>query len=146
LADGGIDLKLRLSLREGSIYYFTDRQLTSAQPHYFIVVNSAPLTQRVLVLSVVTSQVADVKLRRQKCPETLVELGPDLTKVLKKASIVDCNDLKQIPLADFNARFVQKEIRYFDKDLPADLRRAIRKAIHASKIVLPEVKALIAVP
>ena len=80
---------LRLSLREGSIYYFADRSLTSPEPHYFIVVNSDPLAQRVLLLSVVTSQVANVKLRRQACPETLVELTPAELSILKKPSIVD---------------------------------------------------------
>ncbi|MCX6996650.1 MAG: hypothetical protein NTV49_06100 [Kiritimatiellaeota bacterium] len=146
MAGAGIDSKLRLSLREGSIYYFEDRHITSPKPHYFIVVNSAPLTQQVLLLSVVTSKVADVKLRRKACPETLVELGPGIFDVLTEPSIVDCNDLKQIPLAEFNARFVRKEIHYFDKDLPAALRKALRKAIHASAIVSAEVKALVARP
>lgn len=143
MAGAGIDPKLRLSLREGSIYYFTERSLTSPEPHYFIVVNSNPLTQHVLVLSVVTSQVENVKLFRKHCPGTLVELGPDLIDVLNKPSIIDCNDLKQIPLAEFNTRFEGKEICYFDKDLPAPLRRALRKAIHASAVVPDEVKALI---
>lgn len=146
MAGAAIDLKLRLTLREGSIYYFEERHLSSPDPHYFIVVNSDPLTQQVLVLSVVTSQVENVKLRRKACPETLVELAPDIFDVLKKPSIVDCNDLKQIPLAEFNVRFVRKEIHYFDKDLPAALRRALRKAIHASIIVPAEVKALVANP
>jgi len=146
LAGAGIDLKLRLSLRDGSIYYFADRSLTSAEPHYFIVVNSDPLGQHVLVLGVVTSQVDNVILRRKACPETVVELAPQLFNVLRKPSIVDCNDLKQVPLAEFNARFVRKEIRYFDKDLPAPLRKALRKAIHASMIVSPELKALVAAP
>ncbi len=146
MAGAGIDLKLRLSLRDGSIYYFADRSLTSAEPHYFIVVNSDPLGQHVLVLGVVTSQVDNVILRRKACPETVVELAPQLFNVLRKPSIVDCNDLKQVPLAEFNARFVRKEIRYFDKDLPAPLRKALRKAIHASMIVSPELKALVAAP
>jgi hypothetical protein len=146
LAGAGIDLKLRLSLREGSIYYFEERSFTSPEPHFFIVINSDPLTQHVLVLCVVTSQVDNVKLRRKACPETLVELSPQVFNVLRKSSIVDCNDLKPIPLAEFNARFVAKEIRYFDKDLPTALRRALRKAIHASIIVPDEVKALVATP
>lgn len=146
MAGAGIDLTLRLTLREGSIYYFAERHLTSPKPHYFIVVNSDPLAQHVLVLSVVTSHVEEVKLRRKACPETLVELAPDIFDLLKKPSIVDCSDLKQIPLADFNARFVRKDIRYFGKDLPAALRKALRKAIHASKILADEVKALVAQP
>ena len=146
MAGQGINQTLRLTLREGSVYYFAERHLTSPEPHYFIVVNSDPLAQQVLVLSVVTSKVDDVKLRRKACPETLVELAPDIFDVLKKPSVVDCNDLKQVPLAEFNARFVRKEIRCFDKDLPAALRKALRKAIHASTILPAEVKALVAKP
>lgn len=46
----GIDTTLRLTLREGCVYYFVERHLTSPEPHYFIVVNSDPLTQQVLLL------------------------------------------------------------------------------------------------
>jgi hypothetical protein len=139
----GIDLQLRLSLREGSVYYFTDRSLTSPEPHYFIVINSNPLTQEVLILGVVSSKVAEVKRRRRDLPETLVEISPQVFDILKRLSIVDCNDLKQVRLVEFSARFVRQEIAYFDKDLPAPLRNALRKAIHASPIVPDEVKALV---
>ena len=142
----GIDLKLRISLREGSVYYFTDRSLTSPEPHYFIVVNADPLRQEVLLLGVCTSKVAEVKTRRKDFPETIVEISPQTFDVLKKVSIVDCNDLKQVRLAEFNVRFLRKEIEYFDKDLPAALRNALCKAIHASNIVPDELKALVAKP
>jgi hypothetical protein len=139
----GIDLQLRLSLREGSVYYFTDRSLTSPEPHYFMVINSNPLTQEVLILGVVSSKVAEVKRRRRDLPETLVEISPQVFDILKRLSIVDCNDLKQVRLVEFSARFVRQEIAYFDKDLPAPLRNALRKAIHASPIAPDEVKALV---
>lgn len=142
----GIDQKLRISLREGSAYYFTDRSLTSLEPHYFIVVNADPLRQELLLLGVCTSKVAEVKARRKDLPETIVEISPQTFGVLKKLSIVDCNDLKQVRLAEFNARFARKEIEYFDKDVPAGLRNALRKAIHASKILPDEIKALVAAP
>lgn len=146
MAGEGIDIKLRLSLREGSIYYFTERTLTSPEPHYFIVVNSDPLTQKLLLLSVLTTQVDSVKLRRKACPETLVELSPALCDVFKKLSIVDCNDLKTVTLAEFNERFVREKFKCFNKDLPAPLRKALRKAIHASAILSDEQKALVAKP
>jgi hypothetical protein len=146
LAPPRTDLKLRLTLREGTVYYFTERTLTSAEPHYFIVVNSDPLTQQVLLLSVVTSKVDEVKRRRADRLETLVELSPRDFDVLTKRSIVDCNSLKTIPLAEFNQRFLRKEIRAFAKDLPLVLRKALRRAIHASTIIADELKALVAEP
>lgn len=146
MAGEGTDLKLRLSLREGSVYYFIHHSLTSPEPHYFIVVNADPLAQKVLLLAVVTSQMEKVKLRRKACLETLVELTPAMFDVLTKPSIVDCNDLKEVPLVEFNARFMAREIEYFDKDLPAALRRALRKAIHASIVLSDEQKAHVAKP
>jgi hypothetical protein len=139
-----IDPKLRLTLREGSIYYFTERSLTSAAPHYFVVVNSNPIAQELLLLGVVTSKVAEVKQRRRDSAETLVEISPRDFEIFRKLSIVDCNDLKQIQLVEFNARFVRNEIRYFNKDLPVPLRNAVRKAIHASPILSGEIKSLVA--
>ena len=56
------------------------------------------------------------------------------------------NDLKAIPLAEFNERFVRKEIRCFDKDLPLVPRKCLRRAIHASSILADEIKALVAQP
>ena len=128
-----IDLKLRLTLREGSVYYFRERSLRSAEPHYFIVVNSNPLTQEVLVMGIVTSKIAEVKQRRRLIPETIVEISPQVFDILKKLSIVDCNDLKQVQLVEFNARFVRKEIRYCDKDLPASLRLLYEKQFTQAK-------------
>jgi hypothetical protein len=141
-----IDPKLRLTLREGSIYYFTERSLTSAEPHYFVVVNSNPIAQELLLLGVVTSKVAEVRQRRRDSAESLVEISPRDFEIFRKLSIVDCNDLKQIQLVEFNARFVRNEIRYFDKDLPSSLLDAVRKAIHASPILPGEIKSLVAKP
>jgi len=146
LAGEKIDQKLSLSLREGTVYYFAHHTLTSPDPHYFIVVNSDPLKQKVLLLSVVTSQVEKVKLRRRACLETLVEMTAIDFDVLTKSSIVDCNDLKEISLEVFNGNFAAKKIKYFAKDLPAPLRKALRKAIHASTILTDEQKALVAKP
>jgi len=51
-----------------------------------------------------------------------------------------------VPLAEFSARFVRKEIGCFAKDLPAALRKALRKAIHASDVSTDEMKALVDKP
>ena len=141
-----VPLELRLSLREGSIFYFKERKLTSAESHFHIVVND-PLTQEVLLLTVVTSKVEKVKYRRRDCLNTLVELGPrDLPSILTRSSIVDCNRITRISLDEFCGRWARKEIGCFDKDLPASFRDALRKAIHASKILSDEIKALVEKP
>ena len=139
-----VPLQLQVSLREGSVFYFQERKLSSPEPHFHIVVND-PLTQQVLLLTVVTSKIEKVKHRRRDCPNTLVELGPgDLPKTLTAPSIVDCNDLTSISLDEFCDRWARKEIETFAEDLPLALRKALRRAIHASNILPDELKALVA--
>lgn len=143
----GIPLELRVGLREGSIFYFQNRAHTSALPHYHIVVNADPLGERVLIFTVVTSKIERVKHERRNCPETLVEFGPaDFPKVLTKPSIVDCNDFTTTPLADFCERWTSREIQSVGSDVPLALRKALRAAIHASKIIPAEIKALVRAP
>lgn len=141
-----VPFELRVSLREGSVFYFKERRLSSPDPHFHIVVND-PLAQQVLLLTVVTSKIDKVRYRRRDSLNTLVELGPvDLPKILSRPSIVDCNRLIRISLDEFCDRWVRKEIACFDEDLPASLRNALRKAIHVSPIVPDEVKALVTKP
>jgi hypothetical protein len=141
-----VPLELRVSLREGSVFYFQERKLSSADPHFHIVVND-PIAQQVLLLTVVTSKIEKVKYRRRDCLDTLVELGPsDLPKILSKPSIVDCNDLTRIPLDEFCERWVRKEIEAFAEDLPPAQQTALRSAIHASEILPDELRALVAQP
>lgn len=142
-----IPLDLRLSLREGSIFYLQDRKLTSPEPHFHIVVNADPLGQEVLLLSVVTSKVEKVKFRCRDRLHTIVEMTPaDLPEVLTKDSIVDCNELTRVSLEEFCERWTRKEIKIFGTDLPETLRRIVRGAIHASDILADELKALVALP
>jgi hypothetical protein len=50
------------------------------------------------------------------------------------------------PSAFRPTRFVRGEIGCFGKDLPMPLRKALRRAIHASTILTDELKALVAHP
>jgi hypothetical protein len=141
-----VPLELRVSLREGSVFYFQERKLSSVEPHFHIVVNE-PLSQQMLLLTVVTSKIEKVKFRRRDCLNTLVELGPtDLPRILTGPSIVDCNNLTRITLEEFCDRWTRKEIEAFVEDLPVPLRRALRSAIHASEILADELKVLVAKP
>jgi len=69
-------LELRVGLRAGSVYYFRSRELTSEQPHFFIVVNRDPIGSQLLLLTIVTSNVADARTRNRNRLQTIVEITP----------------------------------------------------------------------
>lgn len=67
------EVAIKATIRPGSVFYFLEDTLTSDEPHYFIVINIDPLTDKTLVLVCASSQIPRVRRRRRNCPaETLV--------------------------------------------------------------------------
>jgi hypothetical protein len=86
------DAILRLTLRGGSVYYLQHRCLSSAEPHFFVVLNLDPLGDNFLILAVASSNVENVRHRYKDLPpETLVEISPADYPDFRLPSIVDCN-------------------------------------------------------
>jgi hypothetical protein len=134
---------LRLTLRAGTVYYFQHRELTSPEPHYFIVANSDPLRDQVLLLAVASSKVENVRQRRRQMPtETVVEISPAEYVEFRVPSVVDCNRVFRkslIELIDDRKRGLLTP----KKDLPRELLLRIQTGIKASPLVEEDAKALI---
>jgi hypothetical protein len=71
-----LPLELKLGLRSGSVFYFEARELTSTEPHFFVVLNRDPLGEELLLLTVFTSQIDKMRIRNRERPDTIVEFGP----------------------------------------------------------------------
>ena len=89
MPDPRLPLELRAGLRAGSVFYFRSRELTSEQPHFFIVVNREPLRLELLLLTIVTSNIADVRTRNRTRMETVVEITPSEYEDFTRRSAVD---------------------------------------------------------
>lgn len=134
---------LSLTLRQGSVYYMQDRRLTSGEPHFLIVLNRAPLDDRVLLLAVSTSQVAALKLRRRSIPpECVAELSSADYVEFTKPSAVDCSTLFEMSLAELRERLVAK-LAEARQDLPEPALRALIRGVRASPLVVSAHKAMI---
>ena len=135
-------VELRLGLRAGSVYYFQSRELTSGEPHFFVVVNREPITAKLLLLTIVTSKVEKVRLRNRERPYTVVEISPKEYDEFKVLSAVDCNVVLEKPLSELVGLVKRKEVRYH-KDLPPEIFAKIKSAILASTLVADELKSLL---
>jgi hypothetical protein len=134
---------LALTLRQGSVYYMQDRRLTSPEPHFFIVLNHAPLADRVLLLAVSTSQVEALKLRRRTAPpESVVELSPAAYAEFAKPSAVDCNAIFEMSVAELRER-LRARLAGARQDLPQVAVQALVRGVLASPLVVPSHKALL---
>lgn len=138
----GLPWEIRLTLRTGSVYYFVDRGLNSPEPHYFIVINSDPIGQEVLVLNVITSQVEKVRQRRSSLPGTLVEIQPADYDELTKPSIVDCNNVFRRSLAELVEMTLHGAV-VAKMQVPDGIIAALRAAVLASPMVEQDIKELL---
>ncbi|MEX1116010.1 MAG: hypothetical protein WEB53_12220 [Akkermansiaceae bacterium] len=124
-----------MSLRQGTVYYMAERNLTSAQPHYFIVVNADPLGDEVLLLTVASSQIDTVKRRCSREPEsTVVEINEADYADFTKDSVIDCNRVFTKSLADLCAQWHRKEI-VPKLDIPKDIFERLKQGILDSRLV-----------
>lgn len=142
MAGEPLPMELRLGLRAGSVYYFQSRELTSGEPHFFVVVNREPITNKLLLLTIVSSKVEKVRLRNRERPGTVVEISPQEYDEFKVLSAVDCNVVLEKPLAELVGLVRRKEVRYH-RDMPAEIFSRIKAAIQASPLVVDELKTLL---
>jgi hypothetical protein len=142
MASEPLPMELRLGLRAGSVYYFQSRELSSEQPHFFIVVNRDPITTKLLLLTIVTSKVDKVRIRNRERPHTVVEISPQEYTEFTMLSAVDCNVVLEKSLAELTGLVRRKEVRYH-KDLSPEIFGKIKAAILASPLVADETKLLL---
>jgi hypothetical protein len=139
-----VPFDIKYSLRQGTVYYFQHRELTSSEPHYFVVLNSDPLSQQVLLMSVFTSKVEN-QLRGIKraghAEETLVKILPTEYSELSVESCVNCNKVFSKSLAELISQW--GNIRKKPNDLPHDVLVKILVGVELSTAVAEEEKALI---
>lgn len=142
MPDQPLPLELRLGLRAGSVFYFQTRELTSEQPHFFVVVNRDPIGAKRVLLTIVTSKVEAVRRRNRDRPETFIEILPSDYDELTMNSAIDCNVVIEKPLAELADMVQRRQVRY-DRDLPAEVFTKLKAAIAASPVVEDEVKELL---
>jgi hypothetical protein len=142
MGNEALPLELRLGLRAGSVYYFQSRELSSGQPHFFIVVNREPIATKLLLLTIVTSKVDNVRIRNRERPDTVVEISPKEYDEFKMLSAVDCNVVLEKSLSELAGLVRRKEVRYH-KDLSPEIFAKIKAAVLASSLVVDELKLLL---
>lgn len=142
MPDQPLPLELRLGLRAGSVFYFQTRELTSEQPHFFVVVNRDPIGAKRVLLTIVTSKVEAVRRRNRDRPETFIEILPSDYDELTMNSAIDCNVVIEKPLAELADMVQRRQVRYHC-DLPAEVFTKLKAAIAASPVVEDEVKELL---
>lgn len=90
------EVQIKNGIRPGSVYYFHEETLTSAEPHYFVVINHEPRSEELILLACSTSQIDKKRefIKSRGLPEeTLVEISPADYPDFRKQSAINCNSV-----------------------------------------------------
>ena len=134
---------LNLTLRSGTVYYFEHRGLSTGVPHYFIVINADPQSDKVLIMTVGSSQISNVRRRRSNMPpETLVTVDPAEYSDFTKPTIVDCNQVFELSREELVQKYKTKALRAH-QDFPVEVMDKIWQGVRTSPRVDESHKQLI---
>ena len=136
---------LRLTLRGGSVYHLQHRDLSSAEPHYFVVLNLDPHADAFLILVVTSSKVDSVRRRSKNLPpDTLVEISPTEYQDphFTLHSIVDCNHWFRVTKQELLQK-LQAGLAWEKMSLPANILTELRHGMLASPLIEEDIKGLL---
>ena len=134
------------TLAQGAVYLMRHRSVTSPKAHFVVVMNERPDSDVVILLTVVTSKIDNVRRRLQMTGAahyTAIDLSPKSESFLSVDSIVNCNDCKECSREAFIADLSScPEARHIGSMSDASLSSMITAAL-ASKQVTPAQKQMI---
>lgn len=140
------EAQIKSTIKPGSVFYFIEEALKfSEEPHYFIVINHNPITDRVILLVCASSQIQKVKRMRRSITDTIVEVAkreyPDFTK----DSIIDCNGVFERSISTLVQKLKEGDLKA-KREIDISIVEKLRKATIASPLVENNIKKLLTQP
>jgi hypothetical protein len=134
---------IKASIMPGSVYYFREEQISSNEPHYFIVVNLNPQTDEIIVLACASHQIEKTRNRRNGCPEeTLIIITPKQYCDFTKLTIIDCNRIIPLSITQIMSKYENNALDV-KTEMDIKLVETIRRGILASRQIQPRIKHML---
>jgi len=137
------EIRIKSTLRAGSVYYFAEESFTTDEPHYFILISRHSDSDTIILLVCSSSQIAKVKNRRRHLPpETLVEIDPSQYSAFTKNSIIDCNQVFEKSIDEIIQKLEQSVLK-MKTEMDISLVEKLRKAVLESPLIEQRIKNLV---
>ncbi|MFA6602135.1 MAG: hypothetical protein WCT02_04775 [Candidatus Paceibacterota bacterium] len=139
-------IRILAGITRGSVYYFEDGDLSSTEPHYFIVLNKNPKTEEVVILACASSQVEKRKQVAQRLgfsAETLVIVLPDEYKEFTKETVIDCNRVFEKSAETLIEKLNQGKLRVCTEQMPEKVVKKMIVGILASNQVSKNIQSML---
>ncbi len=134
------EIAIRASIRPGSVYYFPHEEFVSPEPHFFVVINIDPITEKVILLVCSSSKIETVKRRnKNNPPKTLVEVSQDQYPDFTCDSIFNCNNIYPESIESLVERLSSKKLK-LKAEMDVALVKQLRRGVLASRLISPKIK------
>ena len=147
-----MDISARVRILAGiqtvSVYYFEEEELSSTEPHYFVVLNKDPQTDELLILVCASSQVEKRKQIAQKLgfsSETLVVISPSDYALFTKETVIDCNRAFEKTAQSLIDKLEQKKLHICTELMSEDIIQKLVGGIIASTQIAEKIKKILSV-
>ena len=140
-------IRILATIKTGSVYYFEEEQLSSDEPHYFIVLNQNPRTEEFLIFVCASSQVEKRKqiIQRLGFPrETLVFVSPSEYPIFFKDTVVDCNRVFEKTSQTLIEKLDQNKLKVCTEIISDAILQKLIKGILASTQISEKIKCMLA--
>lgn len=137
------EVKIRATIKRGSIYYFKEEKFSSEDPHYFVVLNKNPQTAIVVLLVNATTKIEKRKRARRNMPlTTLIEACSVDCSALTELSLFDCNSSYEKPIASLVEKLENGELTICNATISKKLLNRLHQGVADSPVVEKGTKRL----
>ncbi len=136
---------LALTIKQGAVYYFTSSQLSSSEPHYFVVLNKSPIDDPIVLLGVATTKVRKKLewVNKVGLPtNTIVIVRQGKSAVFSKETAFNCNQPTEMLATDFFDK-CKFELFEYKGEIEQDILVEVIHAVQGSPMVTERIKELL---
>lgn len=139
-------IRILATINTGSVYYFEEKELSSNEPHYFVVLNQNPRTEEFLILVCASSQVEKRRqiIQRLGFPEeTLVFVSPAEYAIFSKDTVIDCNRVFEKTPQTLIEKLDQNKLKVCTEVIPDAVLQKLIRGILASAQISEKIKRML---
>ena len=139
-------VRILAAIQTGSVYFFEEDELSSREPHYFIVLNKNPRTEEFLMLACASSQTDKRKRIAKKLgfpDETIVIVSPAEYSLFTKETVIDCNRVFEKSIQTLIEKLELNKLRPCIQLMPQEIIQKLVKGVLASNQVSEKVRKML---
>jgi len=138
------EIRLKATIRPGSVFYFKEDSWNAEYSHNFVVLNYNPTTDDALILVGATTLDIKIFYRIKNLPrETIVDVTKDSCPFVDKPSYFNCNNVIQKKIEHLVEKLNNGELMIRHDYLDNAILEKIRTGVKASPLVEKWIKNLL---